>query len=364
MPVPFLDLQAQYRPLKDEMTVALNRVLDTSAYILGPAVAEFEKSFAAYCGAGHCIGLSSGTSAIALLLQASGIGPGDEVITVANTFIATAEGISHTGATPVLVDCRENSALIDPSKIEAAITPRTKAIIPVHLYGQPADMDEINAIGKKHGLKVFEDACQAHGALYKGKKTGSLADGATFSFYPGKNLGAYGDAGAVTTNDPAVAAKVKMLRDHGSPEKYRHELLGWNERMDGLQGAVLGVKLPHLDAWNNARRKHTAILRKELGGVVGLIAEAPDRTPVYHLFVIRSKKRDALQKFLTERKIASGIHYPIPIHLQKAYAFRGWKKGDFPVAERLAGEILSLPMFAELTEGQIGEICEAVKAFA
>ncbi|MFA6523238.1 MAG: DegT/DnrJ/EryC1/StrS family aminotransferase [Candidatus Peribacteraceae bacterium] len=364
MPTPFLDLQAQYRPLKKEMEAAMQRVLDSSAYILGPAVAEFEKAFAAYCGAGHCVGLSSGTSAIALLLQANGIGQGDEVITVANTFIATAEGISHVGATPILVDCLEDTALIDPSKIEAAITKRTKAIIPVHLYGQPADMDEINAIGKKHGLKVFEDACQAHGAMYKGKKTGSLADGAAFSFYPGKNLGAYGDAGALTTNDPAVAAKAKMLRDHGSPEKYRHELVGWNERMDGLQGAVLGVKLPHLDTWNNTRRKHAASLRKALEGSVELIVDAPNRTAVYHLFVIRSEKRDALQKFLAERKIASGIHYPIPIHLQKAYAFRGWKKGDFPNAEKLATEILSLPMFAELTEEQIGEICEGVKAFS
>lgn len=359
MPIPFLDLQAQYRAIKAEVDPAMQHVLDTSAYILGPAVEAFERDFAAYCGVTHCIGLNSGTAAIALLLEAHGIGQGDEVITVANTFFATTEAISEIHATPVLVDCDAKTALMDPSKLEAAITGRTKAIIPVHLYGQPADMDSINAVAAKHGLLVFEDACQAQGATYRGKRTGSLANGAAFSFYPGKNLGAYGDAGAVTTNNAAIAEKLRMLREHGSPKKYRHDIVGWNERMDGLQGAVLGVKLKHLDSWNAARRKHAETYRTMLPASAMPIAIQSGSESVYHLFVVRVKDRDRVQKTLTENGIATGIHYPVPIHLHRAYEGM-WKPGAFPNAELLAGEILSLPMFAELTDEQIKEVCAAL----
>lgn len=363
MPIPFLDLQAQYRGIKPDIDAAIQRVLDSSVYVLGPAVEEFERDFAAYCGVSHCIGLNSGTAALALLMQAYGIGEGDEVITVANTFFASAEAISEIGATPILVDCEEDSALMNPDLLEAAITPKTKAIIPVHLYGQCADMDRINAIAKAHGLLVFEDACQAHGARYNDQRTGSLADGAAFSFYPGKNLGAYGEGGAVTVNSAEAAEKIRMLRDHGSKERYHHDIIGWNERMDAMQGAVLGIKLKHLDAWNAQRRGHAALYRTLLDGIVTMIAGQPYGEPVYHLFVVRSPKRDALQAHLRERGIAALIHYPVPIHLQKAYTGR-WNAGDFPATERLANEILSLPMFPELTEEQIKEVCEAVKRFA
>ncbi len=364
MPIPFLDLRAQYLPLKDEMEEAFRRTCDKCSFILGPDVEAFEKEFASYCGVSHCVGVNSGTSALALLMQASGIKPGDEIITVANTFFATAEAVSEIGATPTLVDCLESSALMDPTKIESVITPRTKAIIPVHLFGQVADMDAINAIAKKHGLLVFEDSCQAHGALYKSRRTGGLADGAAFSFYPGKNLGAYGDAGGVTTNDAAVAQKIRALRDHGSPKKYHHDCIGWNERMDGLQGAVLRIKLKHLDHWNERRHTNAATYRKLLGGNEATIAEENYGKPVYHLFVVRSKNRDALQKYLGEQGIQSGIHYPIPLHLQPAYQSLGYHEGDFPCAEKLSREILSLPMFAELTDEQIAEVCEKVQSFS
>lgn len=362
MSVPFLDLQAQYQKIKPKVNDAIQQVLDTSAYVLGPNVEKFEKDFALYCEANYCIGLNSGTAALALLLQAHHIGNGDEVITVANTFFATPEAISEVGATPVLVDCEDYSALIDPDYIEAAITPNTKAIIPVHLYGQCADMDRINDIAKRHGLLVFEDACQAHGAIYKGKKAGSLADGAAFSFYPGKNLGAYGDGGAVTTNDESIAMSIRMLRDHGCKKKYHHETIGWNERMDGIQGAVLGVKLPYLDDWNAKRRANAELYRNKLSNSLTMIGAQAYGEPVYHLLVIRSSKRDALQTYLQEHGIASLIHYPIPVHLQPAYAGR-WEKGDFPNSEKIAGEILSLPMFPELTADQIEEVCTAVKDF-
>lgn len=362
MPIPFLDLQTQYQSIKPEVDAAIQKVLDTSAYVLGPSVESFERNFATFCGVEHCIGLNSGTAALALLMQAYDIGPGDEVITVANTFFASAEAISEVGATPVLVDCEEGSALINPDLIEAAITPKTKAIIPVHLYGQCADMDRINAIAKKQNILVFEDACQAHGAVYKGKRAGSLADGAAFSFYPGKNLGAYGDGGGVTTHSSGIAEKIRMLRDHGSKKKYSHEYIGWNERMDGIQGAVLDVKLQHLDGWNAKRRSHAALYRQQLQGVVPMMEEHSYGTSVYHLFVIRTQNREALQSHLQGRGIATGIHYPVPIHLQPAYAGK-WRQGDFPVAETLMSEILSLPMFPELTEEQIEEVCEAMKSF-
>lgn len=364
MSVPFLDLPAQYRSLKSDIDPAMQRVLDTATYALGPAVAEFEQDFARYCSVEHCIAVNSGTAALALLLQAHGIGRGDEVITVANTFFATVEAIFHVGATPVLVDIDEATALMDAAKLEAAITPQTKAIIPVHLYGQTADMEAINAIAKRHNLLVFEDACQAHGSLENGKRAGSLADGAAFSFYPGKNLGAYGEAGAVTTQDAAIAKTIRMLRDHGMPQKYIHELIGWNERMDGLQGAVLGVKLPHLDAWNSSRRDNAALYRKLLPASIHTITQRSGSLSNYHLFVIRTEKRDSLQEHLKTHGIQTGIHYPIPVHLQPAMQDSGWKEGDFPVAEKLAKEILSLPMFPELTEEQIGGVCEAIEIFS
>lgn len=361
MPVPFLDLQAQYRSLKAEIDPAIQKVLDTSSYILGPAVEAFEKDFAAYCGTEFCIGVNSGTAAISLLMRAHGIGPGDEVITVTNSFFASAEAISDIGATPILVDCEEETALMDPDGVEKAITAKTKAILPVHLYGQPADMDAMNAIAKKHGILVFEDACQAHGAIYKGKRAGNLADGACFSFYPGKNLGAYGEGGAVVTNDPAIASTLRMLREHGSPRRYHHEMIGWNERMDGIQGAVLGVKLRYLDAWNAKRREHAALYRSLLPESVQTIGMQDGSESVYHLFVIRVPNRDDVQKALGDKGISTVIHYPTPIHLQGAYAGT-WQQGDFPHAETLSGEILSLPMFAELTDAQIREVCDAVAA--
>ena len=369
MSVPFLDLKAQYRSIKKEIDPAIQAVIDTCAFASGPAVEKFEKRFATYCGTKYCIGVGNGTSALELILRAYGIGQGDEVITVTNSFFASAEAISLANATPVLLDCREDDALIDTTKIEAAISKKTKAIIPVHLYGQCADMDEIMSIATKHNLIVIEDACQAHGALYKGKKAGlptealgakagSMGHAAAFSFYPGKNLGAFGEAGAVTTNDDTVNTTIRMLRDHGMQEKYKHKVVGKNERMDGIQGAVLDVKLSHLDAWNDARRKHATLYRELLkkNPNVTLFTAHDERTSNYHLFVIRVKDRNAMQEKLREKSIATGIHYPIPIHLQEAYAGK-WKKGDFPVAEKIAGELLSLPMFAELTEEMVREVC-------
>lgn len=362
MGVPFLDLKAQYRQIKQEVDPAMQAVVDSCAFASGPFVEAFEKDFAEYCGTEHAIGVGNGTSAIELILRAYDIGAGDEVITVANSFFASAEAISLVNATPVLVDCNESDALIDVTKIEAAITKKTKAILPVHLYGQCADMDGIMHIAKKHHLIVIEDACQAHGALYGGRKAGSLGHAAAFSFYPGKNLGAYGEGGGVTTNDVAIDRKIRILRDHGMPEKYKHSVVGRNERMDGIQGAVLDVKLKHLDAWNNARRKHATLYRELLGSNpnVTLFTAHENRSSNYHLFVVRVKNRDAVQAKLKEEGIATGIHYPIPIHLQEAYAGM-WKRGDFPVAEKIAGEILSLPMYAELTPEMVEQVCNTLE---
>ncbi len=363
MPVPFLDLPAQYHALQSEIDPAIKKILETSAFILGPAVEQFEKDFAAFCGAAHCIGVNSGTSALSLLLRAHGIGKGDEVITVANTFFATLEAIIHVGATPVLVDCEESTALMNPDLLEGAITAKTKAILPVHIYGQTADISAVNAIAKKHSILVFEDACQAHGAREHGQVAGGLADGAAFSFYPGKNLGAYGEAGAITTNDTAIAKKIRMLRDHGSAAKYHHDTVGWNERMDGIQGAVLGVKLQHLQKWNDARRAHATTYRSLLPKNVGTIETRDGADPVYHLFVISTADRNALQAHLTAHGIQTGIHYPIPLHLQPACSGFGFHQGDFPVTEKLAKEILSLPMFPEMTLNQIQEVCDAIASF-
>lgn len=365
MNVPFVDLQAQYRGLRSEVMPAVEQVFARAAFILGDEVAGFEREFAAFCGVGECVGVATGCDALLWALKACGIGPGDEVITVANSYIATALAITASGARPVLVDCREDSYEIDAAAVARAITSRTKAIIPVHLYGQPADMGEIMALAKTHGLRVIEDAAQAHGALYKGRPCGSFGDVGCFSFYPGKNLGAYGDGGAIVTRDPALAQQVRMLRNYGQSRKYHHEITGWNSRLDTVQAAILSVKLRHLPAWNAARARHAAAYAHALAGApVTLPRVAPDRTHVYHLYVIRTKRRDDLVAFLAERGVSCVIHYPIPIHLQKAYAGLGYRPGSFPVAERLAGEIVSLPMYPELTDEQIAHVAACIREFA
>jgi len=363
--VPLLDLRAQYTTIREDVVSALLRVLDSTAFAGGPFVADFEKEFASYCGCEFAAGVSNGTSALWLSLLALGVGAGDEVITAPNTFIATAEAISFCGATPVFVDVDPDTYTMNPDLLEAAITPWTKAIIPVHLYGQPADMDPILEIARRHGLYVVEDACQAHGALYKGRKAGTIGDAGCFSFYPGKNLGAYGEAGAVVTNDAKLAEKIRILRDHGQTEKYKHLMIGWNDRMDGFQGAILSIKLKHLDTWNNARREHAGLYNSLLEGVEGVVPprEASYARHIYHVYAIRVPRRDEMIAALREKDIWCGIHYPIPVHLQKAYASLGYGKGSFPVAERCAEECLSLPMFPELTTEQIESVATEIAAF-
>jgi dTDP-4-amino-4,6-dideoxygalactose transaminase len=363
--VPLLDLRAQCTPIRQDLVSALLRVLDSTAFAGGPFVADFEKEFASYCGCEFAVGVSSGTAALWQALLGLDIGPGDEVITTPNTFIATAEAISLCGATPVFIDVNPDTCTMDPSLLEPAITPQTRAVIPVHLYGQPADMDPILAVARRHGLYVIEDACQAHGAEYKGRRAGSMGDAGCFSFYPGKNLGAYGEAGAVVTNKADLAQGIRIRRDHGQTEKYKHALIGWNDRMDGFQGAVLSVKLRHLDKWNDARRRHARLYNRLLNGVaqVALPREAPYARHVYHIYAIRVPHRDELMAALREKDIWCGIHYPIPIHLQKAYESLGYGTGSFPAAERWAQESLSLPMFPELTIEQIESVAAGVVAF-
>lgn len=364
MEIPFVDLRAQYRQIKDEVDPAVLAVMNRGDFILGGAVAEFERAFADYCGVTYCVGVDSGYSALELIIRAYDIGPGDEVITAANTFIATTLAISNAGATPVLVDCDPVTYNIDAAKIEAAITPRTKAIMPVHLYGQTADMDTIAAIARKHGLLVFEDAAQASGARYKGRRAGSLGDAAGFSFYPGKNLGAYGDGGAVTTNDPEIAEKIRLLRNIGQKVKYYHEMKGFNNRLDTMQAAVLGVKLPHLDDWNASRRRAAATYADLLGDlplVTPITAAYAEH--IFHLYVIRVANREALMDFLKTRGIATGLHYPIPIHLQPAYAELGYKRGDFPITEAYAETIVSLPIFPELDDDKVAYVADAIHDF-
>lgn len=355
MRVPFLDLNAHHRAIQDEILAAIREVIETSAFAGGSFVAKFEEDFAAYCHTHYAAGVGSGTEALWLALLACGIGAGDEVITVPNSFLATAEAISYSGATPVFVDVDPRTYTMDPKLLEAAVTPRTKAIIPVHLFGQMADMDPIMELARRHKLVVIEDACQAHGAEYKGRRAGSIGHAGCFSFYPGKNLGAMGEAGAVVTNDAAIQEKIRLLRDHGQRAKYHHSHIGWNARMDGIQGAVLRVKLKALDRGNAARRSHARLYQTRLGSRGDLIAplEAEYGTHVYHVYAVRVKGRDQLQRALMDRGIASGIHYPIPIHLQEAYAHLKLGRGSFPVAERCAEEFLSLPMFPELTPEQI-----------
>ncbi len=359
--IPFLDLKAQYHSIKPEIDAAITRILETSQFVLGEAVASFEKDFARYCGSDQAIALNSGTSALHLSLLAAGIGAGDEVITTAFTFVATVAAIIYAGARPVLIDIDPKTFNIDPAKIEKAITARTKAIIPVHLYGQPAEMDPIMEIAKRRNLIVIEDACQAHGAEYKGRRVGSIGALGCFSFYPGKNLGAYGEGGAVTTSNPDYARTIRMLRDWGAEKKYRHELKGYNYRMEGFQGAILGVKLRHLEAWTEARRAHAHRYTQLLNAIGARTpAELPHVRHVYHVYAVRSAERDELQKVLNAAGVQTGIHYPIPVHLQPAYADLGYRAGDFPQAEAAAREVLSLPMFPEMTDAQIQEVIGAI----
>lgn len=365
MKIPFLDLKSQYQSISEEIDIELRNVLNACAFSGGPFVERFEEQFASFCQCSHAIGVGSGTEALWLTLMALGIGPGDEVITVPNSFIATAEAISLCGATPVFVDVDAKSFTMNPHLLKDAITPRTKAVIPVHLYGQMADMDPIVEIAVKHGLFVVEDACQAHGAEYKGHRAGSMGDAGCFSFYPGKNLGAYGEAGGVVTNNPDLAAKVRMLRDHGQSKKYHHEAIGVNSRMDGFQGAVLGVKLKHLAAWNDARRRNAEAYRGLLSGIDGITlpAEMDYARHVYHIFAVRVRNRSAFMAELTEKGIGCGIHYPVPIHLQAAYAFLGKGVKSFPVTEMCADDVVSLPMFPELSGEQMEYVADTIKRF-
>jgi len=364
MKVQFVDLRKQYAPFKEDILAGISRVLDGMQLFLGENVQALEKEFAQFSGAEHGIGVCDGTAALQIILRAMDIGPGDEVITVSHTFIATAEAIVLVGATPVFVDVDPDTYLMDVSQVESKITPRTKAILPVHLYGQTVDMDPLMEIASRHGLRVIEDACQAHGAEYKGRKAGSLGDAAGFSFYYSKNLGAYGEGGFISTNNAELAAKMRKVRDHGSGVRYHHDLIGLNGRLDEIQAVVLRAKLPHLAAWNEKRRANARLYSELLKTVpVTLPIERAGSTPVYHLYVIRAQKRDDLQTFLKEKGVFTGIHYPIPVHLQKSMEFLGYKQGDFPVTERVVTEILSLPMFAELNDDEIKYVADSVREF-
>ena len=359
--IPLLDLKAQYQSIKSELDAAVIHVLENAQFILGPEVAAFEKEFAPYSGASEAVGVNSGTSALHLALLAAGIGPGDEVITVPFTFVATAAAIVYTGATPVFVDIDPVTFNMDVTRIEAAITPRTKAILPVHLFGQPADMDPIMEIARRHNLVVIEDAAQSHGAEYKGRRVGAIGDMGCFSFYPAKNLGACGEGGAVTTNNADYAHKLRVLRDWGSEKKYVHEVKGYNYRLEGIQGAILRVKLRHLEDWTEARRAHAlryAYLLK--GSGIQLPQAMPYVRHVFHVYTIRTQDRDRLKDELQKREIQTGIHYPIPIHLQPAYADLNYKRGDLPVAEKACGEVLALPIYPEMTESQLQEVAGAL----
>lgn len=368
--VPFQDLPLQTSALRREIDAALDGVLRHCQFILGPEVAAFEKEWAQFCTAKHAVGVGSGTDALQLILRALGIGPGDEVITVANSFIATAEAVSYTGAKPVLVDCSLENYLIDPAAVAAAITPRTKAIIPVHLYGQPANMDALRSLAEKHGLALVEDAAQAHGAtLADGRACGRLGNAAAFSFYPGKNLGAFGDGGAVTTDDDGLARQVKLLRNWGSVVKYHHEVQGYNSRLDTVQAAVLGVKLRHLAAWNERRAEAAGWYRAALASCAAIELPAVARWTgrhVWHLFVVRlrdaARDRDAVVRALGERGVQSVVHYPVPIHLQKAYDDLGYRTGAFPHSELVARSVFSLPMFPEITRAQCDYVSEQLRA--
>ncbi len=364
MKVPYLDLQAQYQSIKAEVDQAIASVLDNSAYVLGSSVSVFEADFAKYCQTTVSIGVNNGTNALLLALKAMGIGPGDEVITAANTFIATAAAIAHSGAKPVLVDVDPISRNIDPQLIKMAMSKKTKVILPVHLYGRMADMDRIIAISEEYGLQILEDSAQAQGAEYKGRRAGSIGLMGAFSFYPGKNLGAFGEAGGITTSDVELADKVRMLRDHGSSKKYHHDLLGYNARMEGIQGAVLGVKLKYLDRWNKARNQVADWYDQELAGLPLRLPNRDDEySQVFHVYVIETEYREQLQAYLSEHGIPTIIHYPIPIHLQKAFSFLDYRAGDFPITEKLSNEILSLPIFPEMTHEMVQEVSSEIRQF-
>jgi dTDP-4-amino-4,6-dideoxygalactose transaminase len=361
--IPLVDLKAQYRGLKPEIDAAIVRVLESGQFALGPAVESFERDFAAYCGAADAVAVNSGTSALHLALLAAGVKSGDEVVTVPFTFVATVAAIEYAGAKPVLVDVEPDYCTMDPSALERAITPRTKAVVPVHLFGQPADMDPILEVARRHRLVVIEDACQAHGAEYGGRRVGTIGDIGCFSFYPAKNLGASGEGGAAVTNNPQHAETMRLLRSWGEKTRYEHRVRAFNYRMDAIQGAVLGVKLRYLERWTEARRRHA-------GTYNGLLAGAAVRTPrerqaarhVYHIYSVRLSHRDAWHAWLGKQQIHAGVHYPIPIHLQPAYRDLGYTAGDFPVAEMLAREVLSLPLFPEMTAGQIETVAAAIRA--
>jgi dTDP-4-amino-4,6-dideoxygalactose transaminase len=359
--VPFLDLKAQYHSIKPEIDAAISKILESTQFVLGDEVAAFEREFAAYSGATQGIALNSGTSALHLAFLAAGIGPGDEVITIPHTFVATVAAIRYTGARPVFVDVDPVTFTMDPKKVEAAITPRTKAIAPVHLYGQPADMDPILEVARRRKLLVVEDAAQAHGAKYQGRPVGSLGDLACFSFYPGKNLGAYGEGGMVVTSNEGYAQTIRMLRDWGQDRKYHHLLAGYNYRMEGMQGAILRVKLRHLEKWTEARRAHAARYRQLLGDTgLGLPAERAGSRHVYHVYAVRTREREALMKSLSEQGVQTGIHYPVPVHLQPAYADSAYQRGSFPHSEKAADEVLSLPMYPEMTEDHLQAVGRAL----
>jgi len=365
-PIPFVDLRGQYRSIRHEVDPAIQAIVDQTAFIGGKAVSDFEAAFAALCAIRHCVGVGNGTDALYLAMRALGLGPGDEVITVSHTFIATAEGISLTGATPVFVDIDAETYLMDANALEGAVSPRTKAIVAVHLYGQPVDMTPVMAVAKRHGLKVIEDAAQAHGARDLGARVGGLGDVACFSFYPGKNLGAYGDGGAVVTGDTQLAERIRMLANHGRRDKYLHEMEGVNSRLDALQAAVLGVKLRYLDSWNEARRNVAMAYREALAGVPGVVLPQvrAGAEPVWHLFVIQAPDRDGLRSHLTNQGIGSGVHYPVPLHRQPAYEARQIPLGRLPATEFVSERILSLPIFPELSNEAVARIASAVADYA
>jgi dTDP-4-amino-4,6-dideoxygalactose transaminase len=361
-PVPVLDLRAQYKSIRDDVLEALREVADSGSFVLGPKVAAFESAFAAYAGARHCVGVNSGTSALHLALIGAGVGPGDEVITVPMTFIATCWAISYTGATPAFVDVDPATCTMDVGQVERRITPRTRAILPVHLYGQAADMGPLVELARRHNLALVEDCAQAHGASYDGEPVGTFGRCGGFSFYPGKNLGACGEAGAVVTDDDALAARLRALRDHAQSERYRHDELGFNYRMDAFQGAVLGVKLPSLEAWTESRRRLAARYLEQLDGLpMELPVEAPGRRHVWHLFVVRHPERDRIRRELEAKGVQTALHYPIPVHLQEAYRHLGHRPGDFPAAERVGRECFTLPLFPEMTDEQQDRVVAALR---
>ena len=362
MRVPLVDLSAQFEPLRGEIMRAIEDVFDSMHLFLGPRLRAFEEEFAAYCGARYCVGVGNGTDALHLALRAAGVGPGDEVVTVAHTFFATAEAIVMAGATPVFVDIDPETYLMDVSQVERRLTPRTRAIMPVHLYGQMVDMDPLMALAAKHNLVVIEDAAEAHGAEYRGRRAGSIGHLGCFSFYYSKNLGAYGEAGAVTTSDPDLAHRLVLLRDHGSEERYQHVEFGFNSRMDEIQAAVLRVKLRYLDDWNARRAQNAATYARRLADTgLSLPCVAPERNHIWYVYVVRAPHRDALRQALADRDIGTGIHFPVPIHLQPATRGLGYAEGDLPNTECAAREVLSLPMYAELTEPQMEWVASAIQ---